>query len=65
MLYFGDEWVGGVVRYRWGTGCHPYLKANGVDRDLVEPGQAPRSPGPAKHRVEAAARALLGQRRRG
>lgn len=57
-LYVGDRMVGGVVRYRWGATCIGYIGAREGDRDVARTS----TPGPAKSRVKAIARALLGYR---
>ena len=48
--------VGGVVRYRWRQDCIGYITVPTGDRDVARS----RTPGPAKQRVKAVARALLG-----
>lgn len=50
-------WVGGVVRYRWGTPCIAYLTTPAGDRDLMRAA----TPGPAKHRVRSVAESFVRQ----
>lgn len=57
-LYFRGRLVGGVIRYRWGSDCIAWIGAEEGDRGIA---RAP-TPGPARSRLKAVARALLSYR---